>query len=144
MTFENLMILQTGEGFTGHVIDYGWSDEEADAFMGAVRGCYLEGVSTAASLVNLNKAHSMLMDSSHFVGGDCALLGGGDDYANRINVQNCTFREQETAPIKDPGAASQAWLISGNTFEPAADNKARSDLFDPANHGCSLLRELVR
>jgi hypothetical protein len=122
--FDSLMILQTGVGFTGHVIDYAWSAASSDSALGGVRDCYMQALTTCASLVNLHKAITMSIEGNHMVGADSALLGGGSDYANRINVINNEFKAQVTAPILNPGTNSQTWLVLGNTFEPKSNGGA--------------------
>jgi hypothetical protein len=130
VVFENLMILQTGSGFAGHVLDYDHSAAASDSAFAGVRNSYVQGVATALSLVNLHKAISSTIEGNHLVGADCAILGGGADYANRINVVGNEFKEQVTAPIKNPGVASQSWMISGNTFEGASGSKAAAIFAD--------------
>lgn len=122
--FDHLTIQQTGVGFTGHVIDFGHSALAMDSAYGGVRDCRISAVSTAASIVNLNKSIIMMIRDTYFVGGNCALLGGGSDYANVINVIGNTFIDQVSAPILNPGFAAQAWMISCNAFEPLSSGAA--------------------
>jgi len=122
IVFQDLMILQTGAGYAAPVIDF--EGATLDTFFGELRRCYIQGVSTATSLVNLHKTHSMNFDGNNMVGGICAIRGGGADYANRINVANNHFASQVTAPIIDPGVGSQVWWVVGNTFEPLSGGGA--------------------
>ena len=125
IVFEDLMIVQSGAGFTGHVIDFDWSASNADAHFAAIQRCYFQALTTAASILHLHRTHSMLIEGNNFVGGACALLGGQSNYANRINVFHNSFIDSLGAPIKDPtGSAGQVWLVTGNTFEPLSGGGA--------------------
>jgi hypothetical protein len=125
VTFENLYILQSGAGFTGHVVDFTHSAAAQDSSLGGVYRTFIDGVATAASLINLAKTHTMTVSGCNLVDGVCAIMGGGADYANQILVESNIFQLQATAPIiSATGVNGQTWTITHNTFEPLASSAA--------------------
>jgi hypothetical protein len=139
---RHLMILYTSPGFTGTLIDYR-NLGGLDTVFGMVDGCYLGsspgGVNSAASLVDLDRTHSMAILNSVFRDGIVGIRGrSASSYANRIFLQGNYFSDNVLAHIRNPG---QAWVIQANTFEHLAGGRAGACSFDAdvAGSGISLL-----
>lgn len=140
LVIEDIALTYTKEGFTGSLVDLSHGEAASDSAYFHFNRCRIASSKTTATLVNLDKA--ILGGFSHcaFGGGDVALLGQvGESYCNVIVVLQCTFINQKTAPIKNPG---ESWTVTGCGFEGLSDGETEGAILCEqaaeglAVHGC--------
>ena len=141
IVLRNLAIMYSSASMTGILTD--WRNVTgSDTSYGLLDNCYLGGspstVTTAQSLVNLDKCINMTVRKCNFAGATYAIYGksSAGNYSNAVQVENCVFHGQATAHIYNAG---QAWTVTGCTFEALAGGTAGAYAHDSGNNADGLM-----
>lgn len=112
--------------YTGNLISTDWS-ETVHSDVGYIRiyKCAFNvepGGGLPRSIIRFNRTISSTIRDCKFQDGDVAIRLGDPNFANIIQVENCTFFNQNTKQIVM--GATESVLISGCNFEPLINGNA--------------------
>jgi hypothetical protein len=131
---RDLQLLYSNAGFTGDLVDFGWSAANTDAAHMVVERCYFGGssggIDNAASLIRLVKAIEGTFTGVRFDRADYAVRGltaTPGDYSNVMNFNGCTFANQVQRAV---AAAGEAWTFNGCDWAALADGSCGAYLQD--------------
>lgn len=130
---RDLQLFYDQAGFTGHLIDFGWSAASLDSADFKVEHCYLggSGVSGAASLTRVTKAIVGHFENTVFQHAQRHVRGlEGSDYSNVMQFNNCTFLNHVVASIASCG---ESWQFDVCNWAAKQDGSAGAFLQDFGN-----------
>jgi hypothetical protein len=144
--FRGIQFVHTQASFTGTYIQCNNDGSHGDPHDCGLFDCTLgQNVGTGTIHLDLNKCIIFTAERCEFSYGNPSVkLAQSGGYSNVIRFRDCTWASNYVAPVQNIGAAAQAILFEGCTFENLTNNTgaavlsaASSAIFDGISfHGC--------